>query len=181
MDPRSLIGPTLLVLMLIAATLAGLFLIEPAPVEPMTPEDLYTMNREEFKAALAERMDAQMSRQLIYYSIIAVLICIVPMGRTNRLTRGLILAGIGLVGRFLTGDQAGSVSSMTKLCFLGAALLVVLMLTKLYSKTVNSGKRPASERWARPRRDPLQPDDPETLAKLDRLRVVATLPPPKAS
>lgn len=181
MDPRSLIGPTLLVFMLIVATLAGLFLIEPAPEESMNPEDLYTMNHEEFKAALTERMDAQMSRQLIYYSIIAVLICIVPMRRVNRLTQGFILAGIGLVGRFLTGDQAGSVTSMTRLCVLGAVLLVILLIAKLYSRTVDNGKRPASERWTPPRRDPMQPDDPETLAKLDRLRVVATLPPPKAS
>lgn len=181
MDPRSLVGPTLLVFMLIVATLAGLFLFEPVEEQQLSQEDLYSMNREEFKAALAEQMDRQMSRKLIYYAIIAVLICIVPMGRTNRVTRGLILAAIGLVGRYVVGDQAGTFSSLTKLCFLGGFLLVVLLITKLYSHAVDNGKRPATERWAPPRRDPLQPDDPETLAKLDRLRVVATLPPPKAS
>jgi len=181
MDPRSLIGPTFLVLMLIVATLATLFLFEPEEQEVLTPEDLYTMSAAEFKEALSDRMGRQMNRQLIYYAVIAVLICVVPMGNTNRLTRFVILAGIGLVGRFVTGDQAGSMSSLTKMCILGGMLFVVLIISKLYNRAVDNGKRPAMERWARRRADPRLKDDPETLAKLDRLRDVALLPPPSAS
>ncbi|NQV29217.1 MAG: hypothetical protein HQ518_33095 [Rhodopirellula sp.] len=181
MDPRSLIGPTLLVFMLIVATLGTIFLFDASEHEPMNPEDAYTMTRSEFKAAIAERMDAHMNRQLIYYGAIAVLICVVPMGRINHLTRGVMLVAIGLVGRFLTGDQAGAFSSLTKMCALGGVLLAVLIIIKLYSKTVDNGKRPAVERWAPRRSDPGRPDDPETLARLDRLRVVATLPPPRTS
>lgn len=181
MDPRSLIGPTLLVLMLLVATLAALFLLEPVEQEELQPEDYYSMSASEFKQALSDRMGAQMNRQLLYYGIIAVLICIVPMGRTTWLTRGVILAAIGLVGRFVTGDQAGSLSSLTKMCVLGGVMITVLIITKLYSKAIDSGKRPAIERWAPRRSDPACPDDPETLAKLDRLRVVATLPPPPSS
>jgi hypothetical protein len=181
MDPRSLIGPTFLVLMLIVATLGSLFLLEPEDSEQLTAEDYYSMNATELKAALSDRVGRQMNRQLLCYAIIAVLICVVPMGRTNRLTRGLILAAIGLVGRFVTGDQAGSMSSLTKLCILGGTLFVVLIITKLYNKTVDNGKRPAMERWAPRNRKPTRAEDPETLAKLDRLRVVATLPPPRVS
>jgi hypothetical protein len=139
------------------------------------------MSAAEFKAELSFRMGRQMNRQLLYYAIIAVLICIVPMGRINRLTRGMILVAIGLVGRFVTGDDAGSMSSLVKLCILCGTLFVVLIITKLYSKSVDNGKRPAMERWAPRRQDPSRIDDPETLAKLDRLRVVATLPPPRVS
>ena len=179
MDPRSLIGPTFLVLMLIVSTLGALFLLEPEEPERLTSEDFYTMSATELKAAISDRMARQMNRQLIYYAIIAVLICVVPMGNTNRLTRGLIIVAIGLVGRFVTGDQAGSMSSLTKMCFLGGTLFVVLIITKLYGKAVDNGKRPAMERWAPRRGAPLRADDPETLAKLDRLRDVATLPPPR--
>jgi hypothetical protein len=181
MDPRSLIGPTLLVLMLIIATLGALFLLEPEDAEQLTAEDYYSMNAAELKAALSVQMGRQMNRQLLYYAIIAVLICVVPMGRTNWLTRGIILAAIGLVGRFVTGDQAGSMSSLTKLCILGGTLFVVLVITKLYRKTFDYGKRPAMERWAPRRTAPGLRDDPETMAKLDRLRDVALLPPPNAS
>ncbi len=181
MDPRSLIGPTLLVLMLIVSTLGALYLLEPEGEEQLTAEDYYSMNATELKAALSDRMGRQMNRQLLYYAIIAVLICVVPMGKTNRLTRGLILVAIGLVGRFVTGDQAGSISSLTKMCILGATLFAVLIITRLYSKAVDNGKRPAMERWAPRRTNPCLQDDPETLAKLDRLRDVALLPPPSAS
>ena len=182
MDPRSLIGPTFLVLMLIASTVGALFLLEPEVPDQLTAEDFYTMSAAELKAEISDRMSRKMNRQLIYYAIVAVLICVVPIGNTNRITRGLIIAGIGLVGRFVTGDQAGSVSSLTKMCFLGGALFVVLIIAKLYSKTVdNNWKRPAMERWAPRRGVPLRADDPETLAKLDRLRDVATLPPPRLS
>ncbi|MGZ0162954.1 MAG: hypothetical protein ACKVII_03490 [Planctomycetales bacterium] len=181
MDPRSLIGPTLLVLLLIVATLATLFLFEPEEQEALTPEDVYKMSASEFKAALSDRMGRQMNRQLIYYAVIAVLICVAPMGNTNRITRGIILAAIGLVGRFVTGDQAGSMSSLTKMCILGGMLFVVLIISMLYNKAVDNGKRPAMERWAPRNRNPSRPDDPETLAKLDRLRDVALLPPPSAS
>jgi hypothetical protein len=181
MDPRSLVGPTFLVMMLIVATLATLFLLEPEGPEQFNPEDIYSMSADEFKAELSNRMGRQMNRQLIYYGVIAVLICIVPMGNTNRITRGIILAGIGLVGKFVTGDQAGSMSSLTKMCILGAVMLVVLIIARIYGKAVDNGKRPAMERWAPRRTDPRLSDDPETLAKLDRLRDVALLPPPVAS
>lgn len=181
MDPRALIGPTFLVFMLIVATVGSLFLLEPVEHEELPPEAYYTMSASELKAELSERMGARMNRQLIYYAIIALLICIVPMGNTNRLTRGAILVGIGFIGRFVTGDQAGSVSSLIKLCVFGVMLLVVLFVTKLYNKTVNSDKRPATERWAPRNRNPGLPDDPETLAKLDRLRVTASEPPPVLS
>lgn len=181
MDPRSLIGPTFLVLMLVVATLGMLFLLEPEGVEPFNPEDVYSMTATEFKAELSSRMQRQMNRQLIYYAVIAVLICIVPMGNTNRVTRGIILAGIGLVGKFVTGEHAGAMDSLTKMCILAAVMFGVLIIAKLYSKTVDNGKRPAIERWAPRRTDPSLKDDPETLAKLDRLRDVALLPPPQAS
>jgi hypothetical protein len=180
MDPRSLIGPTLLVFLLIVATLSTLFLLEPE-LEELKPEDYYSMSGSELKAALSDQMGVHMNRQLLYYGVIAVLICVVPMGRTNRLTRGLILVAIGLVGRFVTGDQAGSLNSLTKMCILGVMLLVVLIIAKLYSKAVDNGKRPAIERWAPRKCDLASPDDPEALARLDRLRVVATLPPPRAT
>ncbi|MGZ0169819.1 MAG: hypothetical protein ACKVHE_09695 [Planctomycetales bacterium] len=181
MDPRSLIGPTLLVLILIISTLGALFLLESEDAEQLTAEDYYSMNATELKAALGDRMDRQMNRQFLYYAIIAVLIWVVSMGRTNRLTRGFILAAVGLVGKVVTGDQAGSMSSLTKLCILGGTLFVALIVSKLYSKAVDNGKRPAMERWAPRRTAPGLQDDPETLAKLDRLRDVALLPPPSAS
>jgi hypothetical protein len=167
--------------MLIISTLGALFLLEPEDTKKLTAEDYYSMNATELKAAISDRMGRQMNRQLLYYGIIAVLICVVPMGRTNRLTRGVILAAIGLVGKFVTGDQAGSMSSLTKLCILGGTLFVVLIFTRLYGKAVDNGKRPAMERWAPRRTGPGLKDDPETLAKLDRLRDVALLPPPSVS
>lgn len=178
MDPRALIGPTFLVFMLIVATFGTLFLLEPVEQEPLDPEAYYTMTATELKAELAKRMSAQMNRKIIFSVVIAVLICVVPMGRTNRLTRGLILAGIGLIGRFVTGDHAGSMSSLTKMCILGGMMIAALIVVKLYNKAVDNGKRPASERWAPRRTEPALRDDPETLAKLDRLRVVATAGPP---
>jgi len=181
MDPRALIGPTFLVFMLIVATVGSLFLLEPVELEELQPEDYYSMSATELKAKLSEQMSSRMNRQLIYYAIIALLICIVPMGNTTRLTRGAILVGIGFIGKFVSGDQAGSVSSLTKLCVLGGMLLVVLFVTRVYGKAVNNGKRPATERWAPRSRNPRVPDDPETLAKLDRLRVTASEPPPMLS
>lgn len=181
MDPRSLIGPTFLVLMLIVATLGTLFLLEPDTQDQLTPEEVYSMSAAEFKAELANRYGRQMNRRLIYFGVIAVLICIVPMGRTSRITRWFILAAIGMGAKFFTGEQAGAMYSLTKMCVLGAVIIVGLLVLKFYSKAVDNGKRPAMERWARRRTTPRLSDDPETLAKLDRLRDVATLPPPRLS
>lgn len=181
MDPRALIGPTFLVFMLIVATVGSLFLLEPVELEELQPEDYYSLSASELKAELSKQMSARMTRQLIYYSIIALLICIVPIGNTNRLTRGAVLVGIGFIGRFVSGDQTGSVSSLTKLCVLGGMLLVVLFAAKVFGEAANSDKRPATERWAPRSRNPRIPDDPETLAKLDRLRATASEPPPMLS
>lgn len=181
MDPRSLIGPTFLVMMLIVATLGTLFLLEPDNQEELSPEDVYSMTAEEFKSELASRMGRQMNRRLIYFAVIAVLICIVPMGRTTRITRWFILAAIGMGAKFFTGQQADAITSLTKMCFLGAVIVGGLVVLKFYSKAVDNGKRPAMERWAPRRTQPRLSDDPETLAKLDRLRDVATLPPPRVS
>lgn len=181
MDPRSLIGPTFLVMALIVATLGTLFLLEPDAVDELTPEEVYSMTADEFKAELASRVGRQMNRRLIYFAIIAVLICIVPMGRTTRITRWFILAAIGMGAKFFTGQQAGAMYSLTKMCFLGAVVIVGLIVLKFYSKAVDNGKRPAMERWAPRRTEPRLNADPETLAKLDRLRDVSLLPPPSAS
>ena len=56
MDPRSLIGPTSVVMALIVATLGTLFLLEPAAADEPTPEEVYSMTADEFKAELASRM-----------------------------------------------------------------------------------------------------------------------------
>lgn len=181
MDPRSLIGPTFLVMALIVATLGTLFLLEPDAVDELTPEEVYSMTADEFKAELASRVGRQMNRRLIYFAIIAVLICIVPMGRTTRITRWFILAAIGMGAKFFTGQQLGAMYSLTKMCFLGAVIIVGLIVLKFYSKAVDNGKRPAMERWAPRRTEPRLNADPETLAKLDRLRDVSLLPPPSAS
>jgi hypothetical protein len=164
--------------MLIVATFGTLFLLEPVEQEPLDPEAYYTMTATELKAELAKRMGEQRNRKIIFSVVIAVLICVVPMGRTTRLTRWLILVGIGLIGRFVMGDQVGPMSSMTKMCILGGMMIATLIVVKLYNKAVDNGKRPASERWAPRRTKPVMKDDPETLAKLDRLRVVATTGPP---
>jgi hypothetical protein len=181
MDPRSLIGPTLLVFMLLAATVCALFLLEPVEHDELSPEDYYSMSGSELRAEITKRVTQQMNRQLMYYAVIAVLICVVPIGNTNRITRGLILVGVGFVGNVVTGDQAASVSGLVKLCVLGGILTAVLFVTKLYTRAIDNGKRPASERWAPRRMNPALIDDPDSLAKLDRLRVIASGPPPAAS
>ncbi|MDA1162256.1 MAG: hypothetical protein O3B13_04055 [Planctomycetota bacterium] len=181
MDPRSLIGPTLLVFMLLAATVCSLFLLDPVEYEELSPEDYYSMSGAELKAEITRRVTQQMNRQLMYYAVIAVLICVVPIGNTNRITRGVILVGIGFVGKVATGDQAASASGLAKLCVLGGILIAVLFIIKLYTKAVDNGNRPASERWAPRRMNPALIDDPDSLAKLDRLRVIASGPPPAAS
>ena len=72
MDPRSLIGPTSVVMALIVATLGTLFLLEPAATDELTPEEVYSMNADDFKAELASRMGRQMNRRLVYFTVIAV-------------------------------------------------------------------------------------------------------------
>lgn len=181
MDPRSLVGPTLLVFMLLVATVGTLFLLDPVEHKELTPDDYYAMDGQELKKELSKRMGATMYRKLAFYGVIAVLLCVVPMGRTNRITRGLIIAGIGLVGRFVTGDQAGSMSSLMKMSILGVVLIVGLFIINLYGKAVDNGKRPARERWAPPKRDPVLPDDPASLEQLERLRTIAGGPPPTPS
>ena len=167
--------------MLIVATIGALFLLEPVEPDTLTAEELYSMSAAELKEELAERMRRQMNRQLIYYAVIAVLICVVPMGNTNRLTRGAILAAIGLVGRFVAGDQAGSLSSLVMMSVFGGALIAVLCCVKAYNKAMDNGKRPMRERWDPSTRHPAQPDDPESLARLEKLRAIAAGPPPAPS
>jgi len=181
MDPRSLIGPTVLVLALIVAAPGTLFLLEPAAADEPTPEVMYSMTADEFKAELASRVDRQMNRRLVYFLVIAVLICIVSMGRTTPLIRWSVMGVIGMAANCFTGQQVGAINSLTMMCFPGAVIIAVMVIFKFYSKAVDNGKRPAMERWAPRRTDPRFNADSETLARLDRLRNVSLLPPPRAS
>lgn len=177
MDPRSLIGPTCVVMALIVATLGTLFLLEPAAADEPTPEEVYSMTADEFKADRDSRVGQQMNRRLVYFAVIAVLICFVSTGRT----RWWIIGVIGMAAICFTGQQAGAMYSVTMICFPGAVIIPVMVFLKLYGKAVDNGKRPAMERWAPRRIDRRFNTDSETLARLDRLRDVALLPPPRAS
>lgn len=181
MDPRSLIGPTSVVMALIVATLGTLFLLEPAAADESTPEDVYSMTADEFKAELASRMGRQMNRRVFCFAVIAVLICFVSMGRTTRYTRWCIIGVTGMAAILFSGQQAGAMYSPTMLCFPGAVIIPVMVYLKFYGKAVDNGKRPAMERWAPRRIDPGLNPDAETLARLDRLRDVSLLPPPRVS
>jgi len=181
MDPRSLIGPTVVVMTLIVATLGTLFLLEPAAVDESTPEEVYSMTADEFKAELASRMDRQMNRRLLYFVVIAVLICFVSMGRTSRSTRWCIIGVIGMAAICFTGQQGGGMYSLTMMCLTGVVIIPIMVFLEFYRKAVDNGKRPAMERWAPRRIDPRLNADSETLTRLERLRDVALLPPPRAS
>ena len=102
------------------------------------------------------------------------------MGRTTRFTRWWTIGVIGMAAIFVYGSASGG-ASPTRMCFLGAVIIPVMVFLKLYGKAVDNGKRPVMERWASRRIDPSLNADAETLSRLDRLRDVSLLPPPRVS
>jgi hypothetical protein len=187
MDPRSLVGPTLIVLAVIIAAVCSLFMVNPAGPDPAEFRGPHSFNnRAEVRSFIESSVTHSIKQYLMYGVLVAIGLCCVPKGdgaapKMSWLVRGLIFSMIVLVAKFFTGDQLGAFAAMARVVILGFIVLLVYWISSLFKKHGPVGKNPAHLAWSSDRRPQAKPDDPAMVDRLEHWRSVASQSPPAHS
>ncbi len=184
MQLRTLVGPTIVVLLIITATGFAVYSAAQPPEKKHEP-DIARMNAKEFKAYISEEFREDMKQRVIFWGVVALLIICAPSGMTdgmsNRLLKTLIFMFMVLVGNLFSGDHEGNEGMVIKIAVVGGGFVAFVGLSRLCRKYSSKSKLPAHIRWSYARRQQDEPDDPESLRRLRELQSIANGPPPQPS
>ncbi len=186
MDPRSLLGPTFVVLVLLVGTIGVLGVGIPTDPE-LSVHDVNWDDSAAVKAALEQEVSNAMYEEFVYKALVGGGFCLIILWpfsteKPNFLVRVILLAFCGFTAAILTGNALAAQGALLRICILGGLLIAGLWIVKICNKTAPTNSRePQCFRWAPRHRVLPEVDDPATLEKLERLRAISSEPPPVPS
>ncbi len=186
MDPRSLLGPTFVVLFLLIGTIGVLGVGIPTEQE-ISVHDVDWDDSEAVRAAFEQEIGHAMYEEFIYKALVGGGFCLImfwPISteKPNLLVRLILLTFCGYAAAILSGNALAAQGALLRICIIGGLLIAGLWVVKVCNKVApTNSKEPLCFRWAPRHRVLPEIDDPATLQKLERLRAISAEPPPVAS
>ena len=184
MQPKFLVGPSMVIFGMIAALTIGLLLMRPAQPDP---------NESKFEAAIRAREmpDADTVEQLASQQLknwfmktafkgifICVIVCLIPIKRGMAMIIRPALFGLGsFVAYTLETAQSDPLGTMIKLGVIGGIAAVIVAVMRSFQTAFPDSNTPAHYRWSRALKENTIPeDDPASLERLENLRAAAAAP-----
>jgi hypothetical protein len=186
MDPRSLLGPTFVVLFLLTGTIGVLSVGIPTEKE-VSIHDVDWDDSAAVRSAFEQEISHVMYEEFIYKAIVGGGFCLIvfwPFSteKPNILVRLVLLSFCGFAAAILSGNALAAQGALIRTCILGTLLIVGLFVVRLSNRIApTDSKEPLCFRWLPRHRVLPEVDDPATLEKLERLRAISSEPPPAAS
>ena len=186
MDPRSLLGPTFVVLFLLAGTIGVLGV--GIPTEPeISVHDVDWDDSGAVRAALEQEVSNALYEEFVYKAFVGGGFCLImfwPFSteKPSFLVRIILLSFCGFSAAILSGNALAAQGALLRICVLGVLLIAGLWAVKVCNKVApTNSKEPQCFRWAPRHRMLPEADDPVAVQKLERLREISAEPPPVAS
>ncbi len=188
MHPRYLFGPTIVIFGLVVLMALGLWAIGPKAADPdvVALEELNFLetDRATFEKSFMKAYREDMITQLIGGAVVMCLVFALPIKRGPMfiiIKPALFLLGAGVTA-FVRGAREDSEGALFKLMVVGTVVIAIVSLIAYLRRSFPESKYPAHFRWSNPEgRVPLQPDDAAAIARLERLRSVASQGEPTPS
>lgn len=181
MHPRFLFGPTLMMVGLVVLLAFGLWALGPHAADPnavaLENIDVFETDRATFEKSLMKAYHEDFIAQLIGGGVVMCAVFILPLKRGPMFIiakPALFILG-AVVTSFIRGAKADSEDALFKLLIVGTIAISIVSVITYFRRAFPETKYPAHFRWSNPEgRVPLQADDAEAIARLERLRSVAS-------
>ena len=184
MQPKFLLGPSLVIFGLIATLTIGLLFMRPERPNANETKFEAQLRAGEIPDIASREEFASRHLQKWFYGtalkgiIICVIVCAIPIKRgTAIIMRPALFAFGSFVDHTIQNAQNDPLGTMIKFGVMGAIVAVFVGVMRRYQSAFPDRNTPAHYRWSKALRESqVIEDDPDSLERLENLRAAAAAP-----